>query len=314
MSVELFAAKSLVRTNKRSRDINLNPYQGCSHDCAYCDGKAERYNMHADFATRIRAKANAPELLEIFLRSKGFSPVNRERTGTLADFSAEAKKSLKKTSPEKFTINISGGVCDIYQPAEAETGLSRRLMQLVYDYDFPIFLLTKNKLVLKDLDLLKKINASQGATVAMSVTFADDDLRAKFEPGASTTQERFDTLWALHDAGIRTGIWALPMLPWIGDTDANVEAIMAGAKEAGVEWIICSGLTLKPGRQKDAFMMLIDRDYPELRENYRRLYANESKYGTPDMEAAQEMGLSDPWLKGKRFAAKYGIHNKSWHD
>lgn len=314
MQVEFFEAKSLVRAGRHSRDVSLNPYQGCFHECAYCDGKAERYNMHADFATRIRAKANAPELLEKFLRGKGFSPVNRERTGTLADFSDDAKSSLKGSAPEKFTINISGGVCDIYQPAEAEVGLSRKLMQLVYDYDFPIFLLTKNKLVLRDLDLLRKINDSHGATVAMTVTFADDSLRAKFEPGASTTIERFEALGVLHEAGIHTGIWSLPLLPWIGDTDANVDAIMAGAKDAGVEWIICSGLTLKPGRQKEAFMRLIARDFPRLVDNYVRLYSNENKYGTPDMEAARAMGLADPWLKGRKFAVKHGITYKSWHD
>ncbi|MFH0815690.1 MAG: radical SAM protein [Methanobacteriota archaeon] len=314
MPIEFIEAKSLVRVNKRSGDVNLNPYQGCFHDCAYCDGKAERYNMHEDFATRLRAKANAPELLEKFLRGKGFSPVNRERTGTLADFSDEAKKALRGASPRKFTINISGGVCDIYQPAEAEIGLSRRLMQLVYDYDFPIFLLTKNKLVLKDLDLLRKINVSQGATVAMSVTLADESLREKFEPGASTTQERFETLRTLHESGIKTGIWALPLLPWIGDTDVNVDAIISCAKESGVDWMIFSGLTLKPGRQKEAFMRLIAKDFPGLEEKYRRLYANESKYGTPDLEAARAMGLPDPWLKGKRMAKKYGIAYKSWRD
>lgn len=314
MVIEYIEAKSLVRERKGSRDINLNPYQGCAHDCAYCDGKAERYGMHADFAARVRVKANAPRLLEDYLKKKGFAPINRQRTGTLADYDSAARASLRERSPERFTINISGGVCDIYQPAEAEVGMSRRLMQIVYDYGFPIFLLTKNKLVLKDLDLLVKINESAGANVAMSVTFADDELRQVFEPGASTIQERFATLKALHDAGAKTGIWALPMLPWIGDTDDNIGGIVKGAKEADVGWIICDGLTLKPGRQKDAFMRLIAERFPSLSERYMRLYANESPYGTLDVEAAKSLGLEDPWAKGKKFAAIHGIPYKRWSD
>ncbi|MBI5000486.1 MAG: hypothetical protein HZB92_03020 [Euryarchaeota archaeon] len=313
MRVEQIRAKSIVRKEKGSRDIHLNPYQGCFHDCAYCDGKAESYNMHEDFGTRILAKTNSPNLLEKYLRGLGFAPVNRPRTGTLADYSPDAKVGLKKAMPAKFLINISGGVCDVYQPAEAEVGLSRKVMQVVYDYDFPVFLLTKNKLVLKDLDLLVKINRSQGATVAFTVTLADERLQKIFEPNASTTSERFDALKALHEAGIHTGIWALPLLPWIGDTDGNVEGIMKGAKGAGVEWIICDGLTLKPGRQKDAFLRVIGQHFPELLPKYQRMYSNEDRYGAPDVGAARALGLDNPWSKGKRFAGKHGIEYKSWH-
>lgn len=311
MRIEKYKAKSLVREQRNSAIVHLNPYQGCYHDCVYCDGKSEGYHMHEDFGTRIRVKENAPELLEEYLRKRGFLPVNRERTGTLVDFGAE-KGALTDARGERFTIGISGGVCDIYQPAEEDVGMSRRILQVVYDYGFPAFLLTKNKLVLRDLDILRKINADAGATVAMTVTLADDGQRAIFEPRASPTPERFDALKTLHDAGIHTGIWFMPILPWIGDTDENLDAVFRKAKESNVEWMVWSGMTLKPGRQKAEFMGVIGKHFPELLPRYRILYRKDHKYGHPDASAALEMGLEDPWHKAKKYADKYGIVSKGW--
>lgn len=215
MIIEYFRAKSLVREEPNG-NVHLNPYMGCQHDCAYCDGKAEHYNMHADFGTRVRVKENAPELLEAYLRKRGFLPMNRKKTGTLLDLGI-APASV----PRKFVIGISGGVCDIYQPAEAEVGMSRRMLEVVRDYDFPVALLTKNKLVLRDLDLLKEINVGAGATVCMTVVFSRENerLREIFEPGASTIEERFEALKVLAGNGITTGIWMLPILPWLGDAE-----------------------------------------------------------------------------------------------
>lgn len=295
MDIEYYRAKSLVREGKSGRRVHLNPYQGCAHDCVYCDGKAENYNMHADFDCRIRVKENAPELLENYLRKRGFIPVNRARTGTLLDLGMEPVNL-----PEKIVVGISGGVCDIYQPAEAEAGISRRLMQTVYDYGLPIELLTKSKLVLKDLDLLKKINDCAGATVCASIIFSreKEGLREIFEPGASTITERFDTLKILHDAGIKTGIWMMPILPWICDGRENLESVVRDAAVAGVQYILPGGLTLKPGRQKEAFMACLGEHFPGLVERYAGLYANESRWGEPDRGAAPELVNWNRELKG----------------
>jgi DNA repair photolyase len=308
MRIETYEAKSIVRKEKNSENIYLNPYQGCYHDCVYCDGKAENYHMHEDFGTRIRVKTNAPELLEKHLKKAGYIPVNREQTGTLMDYGGP-----KPEQREKFTIGISGGVCDIYQPAEEVVGISRKVMQVVYDFDFPLFLLTKNKLVLKDLDLLKKINDSTKATVAMSVAFADDGLCRIFEPNASSTQERFAVLKVLHDEGINTGIWAMPLLPWIGDTDENMGAIFAQSEEVGVDWMCWAGLTLKPGRQKEQFMRTIGQHFPELLPKYQKLYGNDNKWGILDINVARELGLKNPMEKGKAYAKKYDIEDKGWY-
>ena len=141
--------------------------------------------MHEDFGERIRVKVNAPELLEKYLQKKGFLPVNRDKTGTLVDFMPDEKSAIVRNQGKKFTIGISGGVCDVYQPAEEEVGMSRKMLQMVYDYDFPVFLLTKNKRVLQDLDLLKKINEGAGVTACMTVVFSIENERLRVASSSS---------------------------------------------------------------------------------------------------------------------------------
>lgn len=289
--------------------MHLNPYQGCAHDCVYCDGKSEGYHMHADFGGRIRVKENAPKLLEEYLRKKGFLPVNRKRTGTLLDIGIKPEKERGK-----FTIGISGGVCDVYQPAEAEVGMSRKMLQIVYDYEFPVSLLTKNKLVLKDLDLLKKINECAGATVCMTVVFSrkNERLREIFEPNASTIAERFGALRVLHENGIRTGIWMLPILPWIGDSEDNLRGVVKDAAAAGVEFILPGGLTLKPGRSKLEFLECLEKHFPELVLKYEGLYSNNNKYGMPDMVVARRECLESWHSVLRNYCDKYNVKLDHW--
>jgi DNA repair photolyase len=269
--------------------------------------------MHEDFGTRIRVKENAPELLEDYLRKRGFLPLNRESTGTLADYTKD-KAPLAEAGGDRFTIGISGGVCDIYQPAEEEVGMSRRMLQMVYDYGFPVFLLTKNKLVLRDLDLLKKINEDAGTTVCLTVVFSvkNERLREMFEPNASTIAERFEALNQLHNAGINTGIWMLPILPWIGDDEENLESMVKSAAEAGVQYILPGGMTLKPGRQKRQFLGVIGEHFPELLDKYARLFGNDHKYGHMDESVVKEYGIFDWYPKMERLCGKYKVRIESW--
>ncbi len=309
VDIEYFKAKTLVREERGGNVVHLNPYQGCAHDCVYCDGKSEGYHMHADFGTRIRVKENAPQLLEEYLRRKGFLPVNRKRTGTLLDLGIKQERE-----PKKFTIGISGGVCDVYQPAESVVGMSRKMLQIVCDYGFPVSLLTKNKLVLKDLDILKKIQKTAGATVCMTIVFSrkNERLREIFEPGASTIAERFGALQTLHDAGITTGIWMLPILPWIGDSEDNLRELVKDAAAAGVEFILPGGLTLKQGRSKLEFLECMGKHFPELVPKYQGLYGNNNKYGMPDMAAARRECLESWHSVLRDYCDKYNVKLEHW--
>ena len=311
MIVEEYEAKTLVRTARTSlfswSELYLNPYQGCYHDCKYCDGKAEGYYMHDDFAERIRVKKNAPQLLEKYIKKLGFIPINRKKTSTLIDHFPELKDSAGLNLPGKSVIFIGGGVCDVYQPAEEEVKMSRKLLQIAYDYKFPVFILTKNSLVLRDLDLLKKINKESYVCASFTITLTDEETQKIFEPRASTTNERFEAVKKLREEGIHSGIYCYPSLPFIGDTDENILGIYTKAKEVGAEFVYCMGLTLKPGRNKVEFMKTLQKHFPELYPKYKLLYGNENKYGALDNEQFKKMGLVWPEIKGYKFGYELGL-------
>lgn len=311
MIIEEYEAKSLVRTSKTSlfswAEVYLNPYQGCYHDCVYCDGKSEGYYMHDDFGTRIKVKKNAPDLLEQYLRKRGFFPINRERTSTLVDYYPNLRKSADTKSIGKFVLFIGGGVCDVYQPAEEELKMTRRLLEIADDYRIPVCFLTKSDLILRDLDLLKKINQESFVSASFTITLADEETQKIFEPNASTTNERFAAIKKLRKEGIHSGVYCYPSLPFIGDTDQNIETIYKRAKEVEAEFIYCWGLTLKPGRNKNQFMNTVQQYYPDLYHKYKKLYGNEDKFGNLDRAAFDEFNLIWPEVKGYKYGYELGL-------
>jgi DNA repair photolyase len=310
MRIEKYKAKSVIRKSSPSlfswSEIYLNPYQGCFHDCKYCDGKSEGYYMHDDYADRIRVKINAPKLLEQFLRKRNFLPIHRDKTSTLVDF-IPSQKRVQYQKQDYFVLFIGGGVCDVYQPAEKKIKITRELLQIAYDYSIPVFILTKNILVLRDLDLFKKINKDSYACVCFTITHADEKIQKIFEPRASTTQERFDAIKKLRQEGIHSGIYFYPVLPFIGDTDENMKEIYHQAKSVDSEFVYCWGLTLKPGRSKREFLDTIETHFPKLYPKYVQLYGNNDRYGNLDVNQFKIMGLTWPEVKGFKLGYELGL-------
>ncbi|MHA1971680.1 MAG: radical SAM protein [Candidatus Hodarchaeales archaeon] len=311
MIIEKVKAKNLVNKTKIDdwwwTEGGMNPYQGCFHNCTYCDGKSEGYHMHEDFGTRIKAKINSPQLLEKFLKKNGFIPVNREKTSTLADFYPSLKEQMIKKQPSKFILSVGGGVTDVYQPIERRLKITKRLLEILYDYDIPVQILTKNKNVLRDLKLLKKINDSTYANVSFSITLGDNSIQKIFEPRASSTSERFEALRQIREAGIHGGVLFVPCLPWIGDTDENMVKIFQMARDSHAEYVILSGLTLKPGRNKSEYLNTIKNNFPELYNSYTELYGNDDRYGNPDYTKIRELKVEDPIKKGIKFGHEYNV-------
>jgi DNA repair photolyase len=309
MILQPYKAKSVMRKSSPGLfswgEAYLNPYQGCYHDCVYCDGKSEGYYMHEDFSQRIKVKTNAPFLLEQFLRKKGFIPFYRQKTSTLVDFIPSLRDSAQKSQPPKFILHIGGGVCDVYQPAEAETRMTRTLLTIARDYGFPVFILTKNTLILRDLDILKSINENAHACCSFTITLADTESQKTFEPHASTTEERFEAIKVLRKEGIHAGIHFYPVLPFIGDTNANMEAIYTRAKEVGAEFVYCWGLTLKPGRNKQEFLSVIQEHYSHLLQKYHLLYGNNDKYGNINVKQLEKTGFVYPEIKGYKIGYEH---------
>jgi DNA repair photolyase len=302
VDTEEYEAKSLIRKGYANLfawvDYSFNPFQGCAHDCRYCDGKAEKYHLHSDFGTRVRIKKNAPELLERFLRRKGL-PSKRSDAGRQLRIFDDPQAS--------FVFFIASGVCDPYQPIEEKARITRQCLQIACDHGISVHILTKNKLALRDLDLLRRINRESYASVNYTITLADEDVQRIFEPGASTTDERIASVRELRKQGIPCGVYLVPTLPFIGDTDDNMNAIYARAKQAGAEFVQSWGLTLRPGRQKAEFFDTLRMHFPGLLPSYKQLYRNDNAHGKVDERQFQRLGLEWPEAKGFLFSRDHDI-------
>lgn len=233
----------------------MNLYRGCSHGCIYCDSRSRCYHMEHAFED-IEVKENAIELLENALRRK-------------------RRKCMIGT----------GSMTDPYIPLEMELGNVRKALSLIYEYGFGFTLITKSNRILRDLDLLQKINDSTKCVVQMTLTTYDEELCRKLEPNVCTTKERFEVLKKLRDSGIPTVVWLSPILPFINDTEDNISGILDMCLEAKVYGIICfgMGLTLRDGN-REYFYRQLDRLFPHLKEKYIRTYGNQYVIDSPDSD------------------------------
>ncbi|MFW9779448.1 MAG: radical SAM protein [Candidatus Heimdallarchaeota archaeon] len=274
---------------------SVNPYRGCEHDCVYCDGRAEWYGI-SNFGTLIRIKENAPQRYEKDLLKIGYSPNYRPRSTSIERFfksSSNIHSEVKmKTQPPRFPIAIGGGVCDVYQPAERKYRVTRNLLVKQRDFGLPTTVLTKSKLVLRDIDILKEINEITYASVSFSITLCDEKLRKRFEPHAAASRQRFKALAEIRENKLHGGVMLMPILPGVGDTEENLGCIIEAAKTAGAEFILPSGLTLKPGRNKREFLDVLQRHFPALMPLYQELYGNNSRYGIADGTKIQRINVS----------------------
>lgn len=230
----------------------MNLYRGCSHGCIYCDSRSKCYQMNHDFED-IEVKENALELLEAALRRK-----------------------------RKRCMIGTGAMTDPYIPLEKKLGYTRKALLLIEKYGFGVALQTKSDLVLRDLDILRQINEKTKAVVQMTLTTADEKLCRIIEPNVSTTNERFEALKALRDAGIPTVVWLCPVLPFINDTEENIRTILGMCVEAGVRGVLCfgMGLTLREGN-REYFYRQLDIHFPRLKERYIRTYGNNYVVDSP---------------------------------
>ncbi|MFX0117396.1 MAG: radical SAM protein, partial [Candidatus Hodarchaeota archaeon] len=273
ITIEAIRTKGIVTGKGRAdswfqMEYGINPYQGCEHNCLYCDGKADYYRMHKDFGRRIKYKANAIKLLRRFFRKKGLVS---SKAPKITDFLDDTGSVSSQAIP-KFLMGIGGGVCDVYQPVEKEIKLTQRILELCLEYGVPAFLLTKNADVIKrDIPLLCEINERAFVRVGFSVTLADPNIQKIFEPYSSTTESRFKLMKELNRQGIETGGIFLPIIPLIGDSEENIKAIVHQAKQAKAKFLLHGSMTLKPGH-KENFLQVIAEKFPELHAAYELMY------------------------------------------
>ena len=251
----------------------MNLYRGCQHGCIYCDSRSRCYHIDHRFED-VAVKANGIELLELALKRK-----------------------------RRPCMIGTGSMSDPYTPVEAELRMTRRALEVIERYGCGISLLTKSDLVLRDLDLLTRINRRSKAVVQMTLTTMDDKLCKLIEPGVCPTSRRLEVLREFQKAGIPTVVWLCPILPWLNDTQENIRAIVESCAGAGVRGIVCfgMGLTLRDG-SREYYYSQLDRRFPGLKERTIRTYG--SAY---ELRSAHHRELEALF---HRLCAKHGI----WHD
>lgn len=219
---------------------NLNLYRGCQHGCIYCDSRSTCYGVK-NF-NEIEVKENALQLLEKEIRSK-------RRKGTIG----------------------FGSMNDPYMPLEKELCMTRRALEIAAKYRFPVHLITKSTLVLRDMDVLKRISSVYTA-VSITITTPDDALSKIIEPGAPVSSERFRAISELSKAGIYCGVTFMPVLPWITDKPGDIRKMVYWAKEAGAKYMIAfMGVTIRDG-QREFFYENLQRKFPGLKEKYESAF------------------------------------------
>ena len=268
-------AKTLLARVKGPDDwfglyYNMNLYRGCQHQCIYCDSRSECYQIE-NFDHDVLVKANAIELLRKELAGKRV-------VGTIG----------------------TGSMNDPYMPLEADIQLTRRALEVIAEFGFPVHAITKSDLVLRDLDLLVEISRKTYAAVTFTVTTADDALSKKLEPGAPVSSRRLAAMKSLSENGLLTGVTMMPILPFIEDNTENISRIVTLAHENWAVYVLPAfGMTLRD-RQRAYYYTKLDTLFTSLRPRYEKAFGerysasaqNAGKLGKVFNDVCREYGIA----------------------
>ncbi|WP_243063374.1 Rv2578c family radical SAM protein [Humibacter sp. RRB41] len=229
----------------------INPYRGCSHGCIYCFARpTHRYlelNMGTDFDREIIVKVNVAEVL---------------------------RKELAKPNWGRHPVAL-GTNTDPYQRAEGRYALMPSIISALAESGTPFSILTKGTLLRRDLDLIADAATRVPVDLAMSIAVYDDELQKSVEPGTPSTKARLETVRAVREHGMDCSVFMMPILPYLTDSRAHLDAALTAAKDAGATSVLYTALHLRPG-VKQWFMLWLEREHPELVPKYEAMYATKA--------------------------------------
>ena len=223
---------------------DLNAYRGCTHGCRYCFAMYSHRYMESDaFFGEVFVKINLVERLERLLRSPSW---------------------------KREIINL-GGVTDHYQQAEAQYKLMPDILRLLIRYRTPCIISSKSALILRDYDLIDELSRLTYVNIAQTITCADEAVRQKLEPGGAPSAKRFEVLHSFTQTSASVGVHLMPVVPFLSDSPENLEAVYAGAKDCGADYVLPGLLNLR-GTTRKAYFQFLQDEYPNLVQPTWRLY------------------------------------------
>jgi DNA repair photolyase len=292
--VKKIKVKSVLNKQKHVDDwflssYSLNPYSGCSFNCVYCYTRGSKYGEHQ--VPGLAAKINSPEVLVRQLKNRA-----RKR---------------------EYGFIAFGSATDPYLPLEKDLKITLELLMIILRFHFPVHLSTRSPLVLRDLDILKKIGEKAilpkefegkmdtGVVISFSFSTTDENLARIFEPGAPSPQERLETMQKCKEQGLRVGVLFMPLLPFLSDSEEHIDKMVKDAKDHGADFVMASGLTLfgdAPHDCKTLYYKVLQEHFPELVPKTKVLFGNSfapsKKY---QMELHQKMiKILDKYHMGNR--------------
>jgi DNA repair photolyase len=254
---EIECKSVLTKSGIEGVDYALNPYVGCAHGCVYCYASfMKRFTGHKEeWGAFVDVKVNAAEVLARQMR--------RAKQGNI----------------------VSGTVTDPYQPLEERYEITHACLEVLTDYDFPVSILTKSDLVLRDLDLLRRL---KDVEVGFTITALDDEVQRIFEPSSPLASARLAALTELAEAGVKTWTFCGPLLPFLSDGEEQIDALFGDLVRAGVSYIIVDSMKLS-GAIWGKVRKVLERDYPDLVEEYRHIAADRRPYHEALMTRVQRL-------------------------
>lgn len=233
----------------------INVYRGCTHGCIYCDSRSRCYQINHPFED-IEVKRNADQLLDDQLRRR-----------------------------RRRAMIHTGSMCDPYIPLEKELALTRRCLEVIARRGFGLTILSKSDLMLRDMDLLEEIHRKCKCVVQTTLTTRDEALCRKLEPNVSPTAARVEILKECQRRGIPTAVWMTPILPFLNDTEENVNGLLDDCIAAGVRGIISFGMgvTLREG-DREYFYAQLDRLFPGVKQKYIEAFGLSYVCNSPNSE------------------------------
>lgn len=266
MMIKEIEVKSVLNKLKGQDDwflvnYSVNPFMGCALNCVYCYIHGSKYG--GEDTTTFQVKVNAPEVLYRQLKNRA-----RKR--------------------EYGFIGV-GSSTDPYPPMEKDLQITRELLKIIYRFKFPVNVTSKSTLILRDLELLRKIDEKailppklgnklrHGVIVSFSFSTVDPVLAGIFEPGASTVEERLDTMQKFKDEGFLVGANLMPILPFLSDSEEELDKMIKQMKDHGAEFILVGGMTLfgdKPSDCRVRYLDVLKEHFPELVPKTQKLFEN----------------------------------------